>query len=354
MAFHNKDEGPLPPSPWDAILEAVREQLPSLDSDSSLSDCEEEELFIFQRDETALIPDLSEELAEDPAGPWVTSSGSPPEVRAMGSEALTEFVCFPQPAGHVEPAPEPWRGCSARPQEGRATGGPLQSCGQSSSLPRTPTEAATRQEDEGDRSFHASASQGCGRGPRGQATLSPGEAGLQTECPGAASGAPAGPDSANRSVLRKERRTMIEKDILRKVTWTARHSARQDPSPVKETPCDTAEKPPEEPQRGLPLLSLQQLEEWDLNQVLQSLTGREDDRGDGAPGATWWAADGLQGQGLTLNAQVHPHKQLLPVPAAHTGYLAGDKLTREPPNPLQEVRGLCPSASTWKDEEYIL
>lgn len=44
------------------------------------SDREDEELFIFQRNQTALIPDLSEELADDPAGAWVTSSGCPPEV----------------------------------------------------------------------------------------------------------------------------------------------------------------------------------------------------------------------------------------------------------------------------------
>ncbi|XP_047636569.1 dynein axonemal assembly factor 8 isoform X2 [Phacochoerus africanus] len=284
MAFHNKDVGPLSPSPWDTILEAVREQLPSLDSDSSLSDCEEEELFIFQRDQTTLIPDLSEELAEDPAGPWVTPSGFPPE-----------------PAVHVEPTPEPWRDCSPRlgestSLEGRAPGGPLQSCGQSSSHLRMPVEAAAWQEDEGGRSFNTSASQSGSQGPQGQATLPPGEAALQTEGPGAASGAPAGSNSTNRRGLRRERRKMIKRDILHKVTGSARHPACQDPSPVEETPRDTAEKPPEGPQRGLPMHSLQQLEEWDLDQVLQSLTGREDDQGDGAPGATCCAADHLEGQ----------------------------------------------------------
>ncbi|XP_074409218.1 dynein axonemal assembly factor 8 isoform X5 [Zonotrichia albicollis] len=48
---------------WGSILAAVKDQLPSLDSDSSTSDCEsDEELFIFQRDLPNLIPDLSEEL----------------------------------------------------------------------------------------------------------------------------------------------------------------------------------------------------------------------------------------------------------------------------------------------------
>ncbi|XP_053527744.1 dynein axonemal assembly factor 8 isoform X7 [Artibeus jamaicensis] len=87
MASQDKDVGPSLPSPWasqmgpwEAILEAAREQLPSLDSDSSSSDCEEEELFIFQRNQTTLIPDLSEELAEEPDRGWVPPADrAPPE-----------------------------------------------------------------------------------------------------------------------------------------------------------------------------------------------------------------------------------------------------------------------------------
>ncbi|XP_051635927.1 dynein axonemal assembly factor 8 isoform X5 [Manacus candei] len=51
------------PFQWGSILAAVKDQLPSLDSESSTSDCEsDEELFIFQREPPNLIPDLSEEL----------------------------------------------------------------------------------------------------------------------------------------------------------------------------------------------------------------------------------------------------------------------------------------------------
>ncbi|TEA31895.1 hypothetical protein DBR06_SOUSAS8310138 [Sousa chinensis] len=292
MASHDKDVGPLLPNPWDAILEAVKEQLPSLDSDSSSSNCEEEELFIFQRNQTALIPDLSEELAEDPDGAWVTSSGSPPEPAVVP----------------VESAGEPREEWNAGPQaqesvslEGRAPGRPLQSGDESSSLLRIPVETPTWQDDDGDTAFNTSTSQSPCQGPQGEATLSSQEAGLQTEPPGAASWAQEGSDSANRRALRRERRKMIEKDILHKVTWDAQDPACQDLSGVKEIPCDAAETLPEGPQRGPPLLSLQQLEEWDLDQVLQSLTGREE-LGDGASGAAWWAADRLQGQGLTLNA----------------------------------------------------
>ncbi|XP_040430159.1 uncharacterized protein C16orf71 homolog isoform X7 [Cygnus olor] len=50
---------------WGAILAAVKDQLPSLDSDTSTSGCEsDEELFIFHREHPNLIPDLSEELLE--------------------------------------------------------------------------------------------------------------------------------------------------------------------------------------------------------------------------------------------------------------------------------------------------
>ncbi|XP_021040278.1 uncharacterized protein C16orf71 homolog isoform X2 [Mus caroli] len=82
MTSKDKAVVSLPVSPWDAILEAAKDQLPSLDSDSSLSDREEEEPFIFQRNEPVLIPDLTEELAEDPvgvdeSGTWVTAGRSP-------------------------------------------------------------------------------------------------------------------------------------------------------------------------------------------------------------------------------------------------------------------------------------
>ncbi|XP_053527745.1 dynein axonemal assembly factor 8 isoform X8 [Artibeus jamaicensis] len=119
MASQDKDVGPSLPSPWasqmgpwEAILEAAREQLPSLDSDSSSSDCEEEELFIFQRNQTTLIPDLSEELAEEPDRGWV-----PPADRAP-----PELLAVP-----MEFSPEPWVEWNARTMEGRDPGQPVES-----------------------------------------------------------------------------------------------------------------------------------------------------------------------------------------------------------------------------------
>ncbi|XP_051487965.1 dynein axonemal assembly factor 8 [Apus apus] len=50
---------------WGAILAAVKDQLPSLDSDTSTSDSgSDEELFIFHREHPNLLPDPSEELME--------------------------------------------------------------------------------------------------------------------------------------------------------------------------------------------------------------------------------------------------------------------------------------------------
>ncbi|NP_001422287.1 dynein axonemal assembly factor 8 isoform 1 [Bos taurus] len=283
MASPDEDGRPSLPNPWDAILEAVKHQLPSLDSDSSASDCEDEELFIFQRNQTVLIPDLSEELADDPAGAWVTSSGSPPELAAVP----------------VESAMEPWGEWNAwpRPQESAPLEGRAPS--KSSSLLRMSAETPPRQDDDAGGTLNTSASQSPRQGPQGEATRSPQEAGLQTEPLGAASQAQEGSDAASRKALRRERRKMIEKDILHKVTWDGRNPACPDASRGKEKACDAVEVPSEGPPGCLPVLSLQELEEWDLDQVLLSLTGREEDRGDGAPGAAWWAAGRLQGQDHT-------------------------------------------------------
>ncbi|KAI4559421.1 hypothetical protein MJG53_017947 [Ovis ammon polii x Ovis aries] len=283
MASPDEDGRPLLPNPWDAILEAAKHQLPSLDSDSSSSDREDEELFIFQRNETTLIPDLSEELADDPAEAWVTSSESPPELAAVPVESAVE------PWGEWNAWPQPQE---SAPLEGRALG-------KSSSLLRMSAKSPPRQDDDASGTLNTSVSQSPRQGPQGEAIRSAQEAGLQIEPPGAASEAQEGSDAASRRGLRRERRKMIEKDILHKVTWDSQDAACPDASRGKEKACDAVEVPSEDPPGCLPVLSLQELEEWDLDQVLLSLTGREEDRGDGAPGAAWWAADHLQGQDHT-------------------------------------------------------
>ncbi|KAF6123291.1 hypothetical protein HJG60_001688 [Phyllostomus discolor] len=294
MASQDKDVRPSLPSPWasqmgpwEAILEAAREQVPSLDSDSSLSDCGEEELFIFQRNQTTLIPDLSEELAEEPDRAWVPPADrAPPELRGVPMEF----------------SPEPWGECNARTTEGRDPGQPVESSGESSSLLRMPEETPTwREGDLGGMSFNNKGSPSPSWGPQGEATPYFPEGELKMD-PNAASWVQEGSDCGNRRALRRERRRMIERDLLHKVTWGARGPACSDHSQVKVTPCEAAvagprpEMPPQGPQEGLPVLSLQQIEELDLDHILQSLAGREDDQGDLTSGTVWWAAGCLQGR----------------------------------------------------------
>ncbi|KAL2766515.1 dynein axonemal assembly factor 8, partial [Daubentonia madagascariensis] len=304
MASKDKDAAPSPGSPWasrvgpwDAILEAVKDQLPSLDSDSSLSDCGEEELFIFQRNQTALIPDLSEELAEDPvegneSRTWVTAAvGSPPEPVLVPAEFATELGS----------------GWNARTKdsaswERQGLGGPFESCGEIRSLLRMAEETPKWLEGNLENmSFHTKGSQSPPWGLRGEATLSPSERDLKAEPMSTTS-----QGAVDRRALRRERRKMIEKDILQKVTWDAQDPACRDHSRVRKMPCHAAESapspetPPEEPQAGPPVLSLRQLEEWDLDEILQSLAGQEDNQDNRAPGTAWWAADHCQVQDHTV------------------------------------------------------
>ncbi|XP_047570220.1 dynein axonemal assembly factor 8 isoform X2 [Lutra lutra] len=267
--------------PWDAILKAVREQLPSLDSDSSLSDCGPEELFIFQRDQTALIPDLSEELAEDPARAWLATADGPSEAGVVSVE-LT--------AGRWSKGGAKTKGSAS--VQGGDPDRPVESCGETSSLRRVPADTPTW--EEGDRGSLSFSTQGSPWGSHGEATFSPWEDDLKTEAPGAASPAGWSTDSKDHRAPRRERRKMIEKNILHKVTWDARGPACSDRSPVEEATAGLRqETPPEGPREGPLVLSLKELEEWDLDHILQSLAGQEGDRGDRASRATWRAADRL-------------------------------------------------------------
>ncbi|XP_069343077.1 dynein axonemal assembly factor 8 [Eulemur rufifrons] len=315
MASKDKDVAPSHGSawasqagPWDAILQAVKDQLPSLDSDSSLSDCGEEELFIFQRNQTALIPDLSEELAEDPAEgnesrTWVTAAvGSPPE------PVLVPVEC-PAELGSGWNA----RTKDSASREGRGLGGPFESSGEICSLLTMAEETPRWQEGNlGNISFHTRGSQSPPWGLQGEATLSPHEGDPKAEPTSATS-----QGAVDRRALRRERRKLIEKDILHKVPWGAPEPACTSHSGMGELPCQAAQSarspgtPPEEPRAGPPVLSLQQLEEWDLDYILQSLAGQEDNQENQAPGTAWWAADRCQVQDHSMpNAQDRLMEQL--------------------------------------------
>ncbi|KAJ1097248.1 hypothetical protein NDU88_002373 [Pleurodeles waltl] len=51
-------------SEWESVFSSVKAQVPTLDSDSSLSDGDDGDIFIFQRDEAHRIPVMSDELMD--------------------------------------------------------------------------------------------------------------------------------------------------------------------------------------------------------------------------------------------------------------------------------------------------
>ncbi|XP_012502985.1 PREDICTED: uncharacterized protein C16orf71 homolog [Propithecus coquereli] len=258
MASKDKDVAPSPGSawaskvgPWDAILEAVKDQLPSLDSDSSLP---------------VLLP---VQCAAELGSGWnaETKDSASWEGRGLGPFESSGEICSPLRMAEETPK---WL-------EGNL----------------------------GNMSFHTRGSRSPPWGLRGEATLSPQEGDAQAEPTSATS-----QGAVDRRALRRERRKLIEKDILQKVPWGAQDPARSGHSGMMELPCLAGQSapspgtPPEEPQAGPPVLSLQQLEEWDLDYILQSLAGQEDNQENHAPGTAWWTADGCQVQDHTVpNAQ---------------------------------------------------
>ncbi|XP_009007339.4 dynein axonemal assembly factor 8 [Callithrix jacchus] len=320
--------------PWDAILKAVKDQLPSLDSDSSLSDCGEEELFIFQRNKTVLIPDLSEELAEDPAESrtWAaTAEDSLPEPVLVPAEFATE-------PGSMQNA----RTKDVSSQEGKDPGRPFEcSCEVISLLGMAKETPRWLEGDLGRLSFNTRGSQGPPWDTQAEATLSCHEGDLKAELPSTASG-----ESVNRRALQQERRKMIERDILQKVTWDACSPASSDQGQMKEVPCPAMESAPRpriplmEPREGPPVLSFQQLEAWDLDYILQSLAGQEDNQGNRAPGTAWWAADGRQVQDRTLpSAQERLMDQLALLCTTQSGASAyAQKMPANTPQDTEEAK----------------
>ena len=168
---------------------------------------------------------------------------------------------FPQPG--VVPVgftPEPQRQWGTRTKasaslQGGDPGGPVESCEEATSLLRMPEDTPMWREGNQGAQSHP-------WGPQGEATFSPWEGNLKTEPPSAALWACWGADSIGRRALRKERRKMIEKDILYKVTWDARDSACSGQSQVEGASCAAPaaglrpETPPEGSREGPPVLSL--------------------------------------------------------------------------------------------------
>ncbi|KAM4820188.1 dynein axonemal assembly factor 8 isoform 1-T3 [Thomomys bottae] len=282
MEYKDKDVPSLG-SPWDAILKAAKDQLPSLDSDSSLSDDREEELYIFQRNQPLLIPDLAEELAEDPIDVSKPGAWGPAVKRSPSEPVLV-------PGG---PSTEPRSGqrmWDSALWEGRGPGQPFQGCADTSTLLRMAETSSCLEGDLGNLSFNTKVSQNPTRGPQGEVTLSP-EGKPKAE----SQDEDAWRDSAKRRALRLERRKMIEKEVLQRVTWGPR-----DPPCSNQGQSEKPEPGPQassaEPPEGQLVLSLQHLEDWDLDYILKSLPVREDSPADGASRSAWWLAESCQGQ----------------------------------------------------------
>lgn len=163
----------------------------------------------------------------------------------------------------MEFAAEAWGEWNAMMKEGRDPGQSLESHGESSSLFRKPEEIPTWQEGgHGGMSINTKGSSNPWE-PQGEATLCPQEGDRRTEPPSAASQSQEGSNSANQRALRRERRKMIEKDLLHKVTWGPRNPNCSDQSQGKKMSCEAAVAsprpgmPPQGAQEGVPVLSLQ-------------------------------------------------------------------------------------------------
>ncbi|KAM5227745.1 dynein axonemal assembly factor 8 [Ctenodactylus gundi] len=313
MASKDGATAPSLCSPWDAILQAARDQIPSLDSDSSLSDFGEEELSIFQRNPPALIPDLSEELAEDRAGGDISRTWVP--------VTLPESVLVPEGPATTDPGRE-WN-TSTRTKDvgseaGRGCGQPLESCAETCTLPVMANETSKWLEgDPSSLSFNNKGSQSPPQGTQGQPTLSP-EGELRRE------------SLAMHRVLCWERRK-VEEDVLQNPrTWR--------PTCSDQGQAGRGEPKPEELPEGCPVLSLKQLEEWDLDSILQSLPEQEDSQGRGAPRMAWWAADGHQDPGHTTpRSQDGLLEQLVQVCAAQSrAATSARKVPIQPQDPEEQ------------------
>ncbi|XP_051024061.1 dynein axonemal assembly factor 8 [Acomys russatus] len=288
MASKDKAVVSLPVSPWDAILKAAKDQLPSLDSDSSLSDCEEEEPFIFQRNQPFLIPDLAEDLDEDPVG--VDEFGTWVSVERSSS---SEPLLLPGRLAIEPRSEERVKQKDLAPQERRGPGWSCQSCVESSPILVDAEEVPPRLEGNLRSPSNPSRSQSPPWHSQGEEATFPLEGELKMEPPDTDVR-----DSEKRRALRRERRKMIEREILQKVTRATQSPACGDQHQAAES-GPWPEAASKQCQERWPVLSLQHLEGWDLDYILQSLPGQQDSRGDSACRTAWWLADRWQNQGLT-------------------------------------------------------
>ncbi|XP_044514946.1 dynein axonemal assembly factor 8 isoform X2 [Gracilinanus agilis] len=262
-------------SMWGSILASVKEQLPSFDSDSSSSDSEDGELFIFQRDEENLIPDLTEELADDPD---IQLLESVTNIEKNWNEIKDSAIFEGKDASEflvIRPAIKDTEEIPSDPHL------------------KVPKESTKWQ--KGDTwDFFRSRAHALIKGSQVEEfPTSACPTGLLTDNLRICNFSPSEEsDSSSIKVIRKERRKMIEKNILHKeikVSPLENLNYLQFKKPEIHESSESIgieEKMPAK-HEGLTLRYLEKLEEWDLDKILQNLEARKG-QGKCTTGATYW------------------------------------------------------------------
>ncbi|XP_068946228.1 dynein axonemal assembly factor 8 [Petaurus breviceps papuanus] len=267
-------------SMWGSILASVKEQLPSFDSDSSSSDEEDGELFIFQRDEENLIPDLTEELADDPDIQQLLESmintgkkwyeGIKDSTILKGKDASKPLLICP-PFAHTEEI--------------------------QTDIHFEITEESTKWHKGDTWDLFRSSAQAVIMGPQVEEfPTSTYKKILTTDNLGIVnSSSSEESDSTSIKAMRKERRRMIEKDILRKEIKESplenlNRSQFTEPKAHESTESEDIEEKMPAKYEGFKLRSLEILEELDLDDILQNLEAQKG-QGEYATGATYWEVD---------------------------------------------------------------
>ncbi|XP_074136518.1 dynein axonemal assembly factor 8 isoform X2 [Sminthopsis crassicaudata] len=300
LTGHNQCPCLYDTSMWGSILASVKEQLPSFDSDSSSSDEENGELFIFQRDEEDLIPDLTEELADDPDIQLLES------VKNAGKNWYEEIKDSAVLQGKDSNRPlliSPAFGDKDENQTG---------------IYFRITEENTKWQKGDNWDLFSSRSQALITGPQIEefptsaykkdltiGNLGTGNLALFEES-----------DSTSIKAIRKERRKMIEKNILRKevkelplenlnyshftksISYESTESgdveekmpAKREGLKLESTESEVVGKKMPAKYEGLKLRSLEIIEEWDLDEILQNLEAQKG-QGECTRRATCWEVE---------------------------------------------------------------
>ncbi|XP_074052394.1 dynein axonemal assembly factor 8 [Macrotis lagotis] len=270
-------------SMWGSILTSVKDQLPSFDSDSSSSDDDDGELFIFQRDEEDLIPDLTDELADDPEIQLLESVIGPGKnwYRNIKDLAILEEKDASQPL-LLDPAFEDTEEIKTGIHFRITEESTKWQRGDTWDLFRSRVQALQAQALIPGPQVEEFSTSTCNRDLT-RDNLEGGHFSFSEES-----------DSTGIKAIRKELRRMIEKNILHKEIKESslkNLSCSQFTKPIalESTESDDMEEKSSK-YEGLKLRSLEILEEWDLDKILQNLEAKKGQR-ECLSRLTYWEAD---------------------------------------------------------------